>query len=210
MKKKKIEEKLSFVMGARGPACCSVAIWVTPEDVSTRAVFGYRWAALGLKPWPYLEPTPNFISPIRQRTKCTPYCLKVVYWRLLYVAVIVFICILEVYKKWISRKKSNQSCMPYSVTYSRPKRSDFYTPSQTKLLKNHALYRGTYSYSGFRTDKILGVGEPLRLFHVMGFSETLWRDSQYLFLWWRKRKSRKNYHLWWEPGDLHAVLSLFG
>lgn len=44
----------------------------------------------------------------------------------------------------------------------------------------------------------------------MGFSKTLYRDSQYLFFWWRKRKSRKNYHLWWEPGALHAVLSLFG
>ena len=42
MKKKKIEVKLSFGMGARGLACCSVAIWVTPGDMSTRAVFGYR------------------------------------------------------------------------------------------------------------------------------------------------------------------------
>ena len=33
------------------------------------------------------------------------------------------------------------------IPYSRPKRSDLYTLSQSKLLKNHALHSGTYPYS---------------------------------------------------------------
>ena len=33
------------------------------------------------------------------------------------------------------------------IPYSRPKRSDFYTLSQTKLLENHTLHSGTYTYS---------------------------------------------------------------
>ena len=33
------------------------------------------------------------------------------------------------------------------IPYSRPKLSDFYTLSQTKLLENHTLHSGTYPYS---------------------------------------------------------------
>ena len=44
------------------------------------------------------------------------------------------------------------------ILFQTQKRSDFYTPSQTKLLENHTLFRGTYLYRGFRTDKILGIG----------------------------------------------------
>ena len=33
------------------------------------------------------------------------------------------------------------------MPYSRPKLSDLYTLSQSKLLENHILYSGTYLYS---------------------------------------------------------------
>ena len=33
------------------------------------------------------------------------------------------------------------------IPYSRPKRSDLYTLSQSKLLENHTLHSGTYLYS---------------------------------------------------------------
>ena len=32
------------------------------------------------------------------------------------------------------------------IPYSRPKLSDFYTLSQSKLLENHNLHSGTYLY----------------------------------------------------------------
>ena len=35
------------------------------------------------------------------------------------------------------------------IPYSRPKRSDLYTLSWSKLLKNHTLYSGTYLYSPY-------------------------------------------------------------
>ena len=35
------------------------------------------------------------------------------------------------------------------MPYSRPKRSDLYTLSQSKLLENHTLQRGTYLYSPY-------------------------------------------------------------
>ena len=34
------------------------------------------------------------------------------------------------------------------VPYSRPKLSDLYTLSWTKLLENHNLHGGTYQYTG--------------------------------------------------------------
>ncbi len=33
------------------------------------------------------------------------------------------------------------------LPFSRPKLSDFYTLSQTKLLENHTIHSGTYLYS---------------------------------------------------------------
>ena len=59
-----------------------------------RPIFGYRWAAEGLKPWPCLgqkilkmhtlfRTTPSILVPcLGQRTKCRPCCLKVIYWQL--------------------------------------------------------------------------------------------------------------------------------
>ena len=35
------------------------------------------------------------------------------------------------------------------IPYSRPKRSDLYTLSQSKLLENHTLHSGTYPYSPY-------------------------------------------------------------
>ena len=35
------------------------------------------------------------------------------------------------------------------IPYSRPKRSDLYTLSQSKLLENHILHSGTYLYSPY-------------------------------------------------------------
>ena len=35
------------------------------------------------------------------------------------------------------------------IPSSRPKVSDLYTPSQSKLLENHTLYSGTYLYSTY-------------------------------------------------------------
>ena len=35
------------------------------------------------------------------------------------------------------------------IPYSRPKRSDLYTLSQSKLLENHTLQSGTYLYSPY-------------------------------------------------------------
>ena len=35
------------------------------------------------------------------------------------------------------------------IPYSRPKRSDLYTLSQSKLLENHTLHSGTYLYSPY-------------------------------------------------------------
>ena len=35
------------------------------------------------------------------------------------------------------------------IPYSRPKLSDLYTLSQSKLLKNHTLHSGTYLYSPY-------------------------------------------------------------
>ena len=35
------------------------------------------------------------------------------------------------------------------IPYSRPKLSDLYTLSQSKLLENHTLHSGTYLYSSY-------------------------------------------------------------
>ena len=35
------------------------------------------------------------------------------------------------------------------IPSSRPKLSDLYTPSQSKLLENHTLHSGTYLYSAY-------------------------------------------------------------
>ena len=35
------------------------------------------------------------------------------------------------------------------IPYSRPKRSDLYTLSHSKLLENHTLHSGTYLYSPY-------------------------------------------------------------
>ena len=35
------------------------------------------------------------------------------------------------------------------IPYSRPKHSDLYTLSQSKLLENHTLHSGTYLYSPY-------------------------------------------------------------
>ena len=35
------------------------------------------------------------------------------------------------------------------IPYSRPKLSDIYTISQSKLLENHTLHNGTYLYSSY-------------------------------------------------------------
>ena len=35
------------------------------------------------------------------------------------------------------------------IPYSRPKRSDLYTPYQSKLPENHTLHSGTYLYSAY-------------------------------------------------------------
>ena len=35
------------------------------------------------------------------------------------------------------------------ISYSRPKRSDLYTVSWSKLLENHTLHGGTYLYSPY-------------------------------------------------------------
>ena len=37
------------------------------------------------------------------------------------------------------------------IPYSRPKLSDLYTLSQSKLLENHTLHSGTYLYSPYMT-----------------------------------------------------------
>ena len=38
------------------------------------------------------------------------------------------------------------------IPYSRPKLSDLYTLSQSKLLKNHTVHRGTYLYSPYMAE----------------------------------------------------------
>ena len=41
---------------------------------------------------------------------------------------------------------------PGKWAYSRPKLSDLYTLSQSKLLENHTLHSGTYLYSPYMVD----------------------------------------------------------
>ena len=46
------------------------------------------------------------------------------------------------------------------IPSSRPKLSDFYTPSQSKLLENHTLHSGTYLYSAYMAIHPPGGGMP--------------------------------------------------
>ena len=43
------------------------------------------------------------------------------------------------------------------IPYSRPKRSDLYTLSLSKLLENHTLHSGTYLYSPYKAVPPPGV-----------------------------------------------------
>ena len=48
------------------------------------------------------------------------------------------------------------------VPYSRPKRSDFYALSSSKLLENHTLHSGTYLYNSYMAVSPPGRDETLR------------------------------------------------
>ena len=56
------------------------------------------------------------------------------------------------------------------ISYSRPKLSDFYTLSQTKLVENHTLHSGTYPYSLYMR---VPPPPPQSITHVMYFSRFL-------------------------------------
>ena len=58
------------------------------------------------------------------------------------------------------------------IPYSRPKRSDLYTPSKSKLLENHTLHSGTYLYSPY-----MAVPPPrgfVRWIALSALSTTFW------------------------------------
>ena len=47
------------------------------------------------------------------------------------------------------------------IPYSRPKHSDLYTLSYSKLLENHTLHSGTYLYSPYMAVPPPGLNPPL-------------------------------------------------
>ena len=53
------------------------------------------------------------------------------------------------------------------IPYSRPKLSDLYTLSQSKLLENHTLHSGTYLYSPYMAVPSLAPGPSNRFIHPM-------------------------------------------
>ena len=64
------------------------------------------------------------------------------------------------------------------IPYSRPKRRDLYTLSQSKLLENHTLHSGTYLYSPY-----MAVAPPPREATAHGLSSSVAEDGFQGFLW---------------------------
>ena len=61
------------------------------------------------------------------------------------------------------------------IPYSRPKRSDLYTLSLSKLLENHTLHSGTYLYSPYKAVPqppgcFLSFAEPSYIAYSLGIS----------------------------------------
>ena len=71
------------------------------------------------------------------------------------------------------------------IPNSRPKHSDLYTLSQSKLLENHTLHSGTYLYSpymavplprgGVRAFRVSPLDPPLQMVYPMDVSDIILR-----------------------------------
>ena len=119
------------------------SLWSCPSGWGgggTRPIFGYRWAAEGFKPWPWLG----------QRTKCTPSCSKAIYWQSqIHVIVIAFV--------WTTKKIHLANQINRAGNTLLADSPGNYVPCLGQRGKNHTLSSGT---SPYRSCMSKGVPPP--------------------------------------------------
>ena len=113
------------------------------------------------------------------------------------------------FNSYFRLNSSYQWSVSRQIPYSRPKLSDFYTLSQTKLLENHTLHSGTYPYSLYMR---VPPGHYKKLFYGLLRKRARWSESCVLIGYPSGQDgpilpardfplcSRKSEILWCQPG----------